>query len=64
MSRIGRKPIDIPQTVNVNIKEDVVKVKGPFTLTMLSVISTFTACGIFIGFLPILDISVSLPNIA
>lgn len=29
MSRIGRKPIDIPQKVNVDIKESVVKVKGP-----------------------------------
>lgn len=29
MSRIGRKPIDIPQAVNVDIKESVVKVKGP-----------------------------------
>ncbi|MGO9378327.1 MAG: 50S ribosomal protein L6 [Dissulfurispiraceae bacterium] len=29
MSRIGRKPIDIPQAVNVDIKESMVKVKGP-----------------------------------
>ena len=29
MSRIGRKPIDIPQAVNVDIKESLVKVKGP-----------------------------------
>ena len=29
MSRIGRKPIDIPQAVNVDIKESIVKVKGP-----------------------------------
>ena len=29
MSRIGRKPIDIPQAVNVDIKESLVKVRGP-----------------------------------
>ena len=29
MSRIGKKPIDIPQAVNVDIKEDVIRVKGP-----------------------------------
>ncbi len=29
MSRIGKKPIDIPQTVKIDIKESMVKVKGP-----------------------------------
>ncbi|HAK88092.1 MAG: 50S ribosomal protein L6 [Nitrospirae bacterium GWC2_46_6] len=29
MSRIGKQPIAIPQGVNVEIKKDVVKVKGP-----------------------------------
>lgn len=29
MSRIGKQPITIPQGVNVEIKKDVVKVKGP-----------------------------------
>jgi large subunit ribosomal protein L6 len=29
MSRIGKKPIDIPKAVNIDIKESVVKVKGP-----------------------------------
>lgn len=29
MSRIGKKPIEIPQGVSVEIKNDVVKVKGP-----------------------------------
>ncbi len=29
MSRIGKKPIDIPKAVNVDIKESLVKVKGP-----------------------------------
>lgn len=29
MSRIGKKPIDIPKAVNVNITEGAVKVKGP-----------------------------------
>ncbi|HMK61417.1 MAG TPA: 50S ribosomal protein L6 [Dissulfurispiraceae bacterium] len=29
MSRIGKKPIDIPQKVNVDIKGDLIKVKGP-----------------------------------
>jgi large subunit ribosomal protein L6 len=29
MSRIGKKPIEIPQGVNVEIKNDVIKVKGP-----------------------------------
>ncbi|MEW5744722.1 MAG: 50S ribosomal protein L6 [Nitrospirota bacterium] len=29
MSRIGKKPIAIPQGVNVEVKQDVVRVKGP-----------------------------------
>jgi large subunit ribosomal protein L6 len=29
MSRIGKKPIEIPQGVNVEIKNDIIKVKGP-----------------------------------
>lgn len=29
MSRIGKQPIEIPQGVNVELKNDVVKVKGP-----------------------------------
>lgn len=29
MSRIGKKPIDIPQGVKVEVKQDLVKVKGP-----------------------------------
>jgi large subunit ribosomal protein L6 len=29
MSRIGKKPIDIPQAVNVDIKDGIVRVKGP-----------------------------------
>ena len=29
MSRIGKKPIDIPSGVNVDIKDNVVTVKGP-----------------------------------
>jgi len=29
MSRIGKKPIDIPQKVNVDIKGGLIKVKGP-----------------------------------
>jgi large subunit ribosomal protein L6 len=29
MSRIGKKPIDIPQAVNVEIKDGLLKVKGP-----------------------------------
>ncbi|MBI3593164.1 MAG: 50S ribosomal protein L6 [Nitrospirae bacterium] len=29
MSRVGKKPIEIPQGINVEVKQDVVKVKGP-----------------------------------
>ena len=29
MSRIGKKPIEVPQGVNVDIKQEVIKVKGP-----------------------------------
>jgi large subunit ribosomal protein L6 len=29
MSRIGKKPITIPQGINVEVKQDVIKVKGP-----------------------------------
>ena len=29
MSRVGKKPIPIPQGVNVEVKQDIVKVKGP-----------------------------------
>ncbi|NTU41642.1 MAG: 50S ribosomal protein L6 [Nitrospirales bacterium] len=29
MSRIGKKPIDIPQGVNIDLSGDVIKVKGP-----------------------------------
>jgi large subunit ribosomal protein L6 len=29
MSRIGKKPIDIPQAVSVDVKDSLVKVKGP-----------------------------------
>jgi large subunit ribosomal protein L6 len=29
MSRVGKKPIEIPQGVNVEIKQDVIRVKGP-----------------------------------
>ena len=29
MSRIGKKPIEIPQGLNVEVKQDVIKVKGP-----------------------------------
>ncbi|TAN43781.1 MAG: 50S ribosomal protein L6 [Nitrospirae bacterium] len=29
MSRIGKKPIEIPQGVNVEVKQDVIAVKGP-----------------------------------
>ncbi|MEW6118206.1 MAG: 50S ribosomal protein L6 [Nitrospirota bacterium] len=29
MSRIGKKPIEIPQGINVEIQQDVIKVKGP-----------------------------------
>ncbi len=29
MSRVGKKPIEIPQGTNVEVKQDVIKVKGP-----------------------------------
>src|SRR5208283_3028067 len=29
MSRVGKKPIDIPQGVNAEVKQDIIKVKGP-----------------------------------
>jgi large subunit ribosomal protein L6 len=29
MSRIGKKPIEVPQGVNIELKQDVIKVKGP-----------------------------------
>jgi large subunit ribosomal protein L6 len=29
MSRIGKKPITIPQGINVEVKQDIIKVKGP-----------------------------------
>src|SRR5271157_2558902 len=29
MSRIGKKPIDIPKGIDVQVKQDVIKVKGP-----------------------------------
>lgn len=29
MSRVGKKPINIPQGVNIEVKQDLIKVKGP-----------------------------------
>ena len=59
MSRIGKKPIEIPQGVEVTISGNTITAKGPFAVITPSAIVTSTPCGISIGFLPILDISFS-----
>ena len=68
MSRIGKNPVSISQGVDVNIKDNVLTVKGKLgeltqtisegiTVKTLSFMFTSTPCEMLTGFFPILLIS-------